>query len=298
MSFKNVALTGASGNLGVHVVEKLINAGTFTITVLRRNGSSSTFPSGVKVVDVDFESVDSLTTALKGQDVFISMLSVTAFLAQKALLDASIAAGVKRFIPSEYGCNLLHPKVKALPIFAHKVEVEEYLFEKLKASDITYTLLFNNPFLDWGLKNDFLLRVSDYKPIIFDSGDVFFSTTTLTTVADALVSILNQPEETKNRHLFIKDTDVSQNKLLDLAKKAAPGKPWEATHVKLDDVTDKADARLAQGLLDAETFVPYLYRANFDPSYEPVFEKTDNELLGIKLMTDDEVFEVVKRFVK
>lgn len=298
MAYKNVAITGASGSMGGPILKKLLKAGTFNVTVLRRAGSSSTFPADVKVVDADFDSVDSLAAALKGQEVLISALTSTALLSQKALVDACVAAGVNRFIPSEFGCDLFNPKPKTLPVFAHKIEVEEYIFEKAKTSGLTYTLVFNNCFLDWGLQYDFILRVSDYKPVIYDGGDTVFSATNLDTVADAVVGILNHPEETKNRPIYIKDVDTTQNKLLELAKKAAPGKTFDVIHAKLDDVTARSDARLAQGLHDMETMAPYIFHAIFDPSYGGVFEKTDNELLGLKGKTEEELFEVVKSFIK
>lgn len=298
MAFKNVALTGASGSVGAIILEKLLAAGTFNVTVLRRAGSKSTFPAGVTVVDADFDSVSSLAAALKGQEVLVSAVTMTALLAQKTLVDASVAAGVRRFIPSEYGCDVFHPKAKALPVFAHKVEVEEYIFEKSRESGLEYTFVFNNCFLDWGLQHDFILRISDYKPVIYDDGETVFSSTNVSTVADGIVGILNHPEETKNRPVYIKDVDTTQNQLLALAKKAAPEKPWAPVHVKLDDVTAAADARLAQGLLDLETFAPYIFRSVFDASYGGRFEKTDNELLGIKGKTEEELFEIVKAAVK
>jgi uncharacterized protein YbjT (DUF2867 family) len=298
MAFKNVALTGASGSVGAIILEKLLAAGTFNVTVLRRAGSKSTFPAGVTVVDADFDSVDSLAAALKGQEVLVSAVTMTALLAQKTLVDASVAAGVRRFIPSEYGCDVYHPKAKTLPVFAHKVEVEEYIFQKAKESGLEYTFVFNNCFLDWGLQHDFILRISDYKPVIYDDGETVFSSTNVSTVADGIVGILNHPEETKNRPVYIKDVDTTQNQLLALAKKAAPEKPWAPVHVKLDDVTAAADARLAQGLLDLETFAPYIFRSVFDASYGGRFDKTDNELLGIKGKTEEELFEIVKAAVK
>lgn len=297
-SIKNVALIGASGSLGTVILKKLQDAGDFNIKVLRRNGSTATFSSNVHVEDVDYESVEALTAALKGQDAVVSAIGTMQILPQKKVIDAAVAAGVKRFLPSEYGCNLAHPKARKLPVFQMKVEIEDYLIEQSKTSDITYTFVYNNSFLDWGLQYDFILKVSDYKPVIYNDGEQIFSATSLPTIADAVVGVLHHPEETKNRPIYIKDVDISQHQLLALAKKAAPEKPWEPSYVKLDDVIAKSNERLAQGLFDFETFVPYIYQAIFDPSYEGRFIKTDNELLGLKGKTDEELFEIVKQYVK
>ncbi|KFH42775.1 Isoflavone reductase-like protein [Hapsidospora chrysogenum ATCC 11550] len=297
-AFKNIALAGASGALGTHVLEKLQASGKFNIRVLRRIGSPSTFPSNVNVVDVDFDSVDALTAALKDQDAVVSTVGMAQILPQRTIIDAAIAAGVKRFIPSEFGSDLSNPRNRTSPVYAHKVQIQEYISEKAKTSGITYTYIYNNAFLDWGLEQNFLLRHSEYTPDLVDGGENTFSATSLSSVADAVVGVLSHPEETKNRAVFIEDIKTTQIKLLELAKKAAPGKPWQPRVVKLDDLIADADARLAQGDLGLATFVPYLYRSVMDPRNGGNFVKTDNELLGVKGITEEELFEFVKKYVK
>lgn len=297
-SIKNVAITGANGAIGSVILEKLQAAAIFNITILRRTGSSATFPSSLQVINVDFDSVESLTAGLKGQDAIISAVGTLAIGPQKKLIDAAIAAGVKRFLPSEFGCDLSNPNARKLPVFAQKVEIEEYIIEKSKGSDLTYTFVYNSSFLDWGLQYDFILKTSDGKPTIFDGGDILFTATTLPSIADGVVGVLKHPEETKNRPVYLKDVEITQNKLLELAKKAAPHKTWEVTEAKVDDLIVKSDARLAQGLYDMETFVPYIFKSLWAPSYGGNFTKTDNELLGLKGKTEEELFEIVKQNVK
>lgn len=89
-AIKNVAIAGASGNLGPVVFQKLVSSGKFNVRVLRRNGSSSTFPAGTDVVDVDFESIEDLTVALQGQDAVIANFGTTSFHVQHPLTDMRI----------------------------------------------------------------------------------------------------------------------------------------------------------------------------------------------------------------
>lgn len=294
-SLRNIALVGASGSLGSAILKKLHATNTFNIKVLRRNGSSATFPESVNVVDVDFDSVESLTAALKGQDAVVSAVGTMQIAGQTLIVDAAIAAGVKRFLPSEFGSDLDNPSTRKLPVYTHKVQVQDYIIEKSKSNDLSYTFVYNGAFLDWGIEHGFVLNTADGKPSLIDGGDLPFSTTTLSSVADAVVGVLNHPEETKNRTVFIEDTKVTQNKLLEFAKQAAPSKVWEPTYPKLDDLTAKADERLSQGLLDLETFMPYLFRAVLSPGYGGNFEKTDNELLGVKGATDADILAVFKK---
>ncbi|TPX18602.1 uncharacterized protein E0L32_002459 [Thyridium curvatum] len=296
-AIKNVAIAGAAGSLGTVVLKHLIASNKFNITILRRVGSSSTYDSSLKVVDVDFASVPSLTDALKGQDAVISTFGTTGFSLQTTLIDAAAAAGVKRFIPSEFGSNLDNPKTRALPVFAEKVKTQEALKEKAKTTGLTYTVIYNSAFLDWGLKVGFTLRWSEYKPALYNGGDVTFSATTLDSVADAVVGVLSHPEETRNRAVYVEDVKITQSQLLDIAKKIAPGKPWEVQHVKTDDLVAQSNDNLAKGQIDAMTFVNYIFAAIFDPSYGGNFEKTDNELLGLKGKTLADVEEIAKKII-
>lgn len=97
---------------------------------MTRAGSRTKLPSSVKSIDVDFSSLDSLKAALKGQDAVVSTLGAFAAAQQTSLIDAAIAAGVKRFIPSEFGSDTTHPKVSALPVYRDKVAAQQYLKEK------------------------------------------------------------------------------------------------------------------------------------------------------------------------
>lgn len=297
-AIKNVALIGAAGGLGPTVLNKVVASGVFTVTVLRREGSKSAYPAGITVVDVDFESPDALKAALAGQDAVISLVGVPGLAAQTQVIDAAIAAGVKRFIPSDFGSDLDNPLARKLPVFAHKVQVADYLAEKSRETALTYTLVSNAAFLDWGLERHFLLNTADYKPALYDGGNTIFSATTLDSVGDAVVSILKHPEETKNRRVYIENIKISQNRLLALAQQVAPGKPWLPQQVSIDAIVKEADEKLAKGDYAPENFIPYLFRALNDPAYGPSFQKTDNELLGIKSVDENYVIELFKRIIK
>lgn len=102
----------ATGNVGSGVLPELLKS-NFNITVLSREGSSAVFPEGVKVVKTDY-SISSLTKALTGQDAVVSMLPIVALAEQQKVAEAALAAGVKRFIPSEFGSDTA---VSAVPFF-------------------------------------------------------------------------------------------------------------------------------------------------------------------------------------
>jgi hypothetical protein len=81
--------------------------------------------------------------------------------AQEALLDASLAVGVKRYIPSEFGSDTTNERVKSYPFFAAKVKHQQRLRQVSTANaGFSYSLLITGPFLDWGLSTvPFIINV-------------------------------------------------------------------------------------------------------------------------------------------
>jgi hypothetical protein len=285
---RTVAVAGASGNLGPAVLNQLLAAG-FTVTALTRADSRSTFPPAVKVVPVDYDSLDSLTAALKGQDAFVSTVAILAIGAQIRLIDAAIAAGVKRFIPSEFGSN--NPLARRLPVFADKVKVQDYLVQKVQErgnEEFSYTCVYNSVFFDWGLKIGFLLGKERY-----DGGERKFSTTRLETIGKAVAGVLRHAEETKNMHVFVHDAVVTQNQLAALS-----GKKWEAGDVSTDVAEREAYAELGKEQPNfASAMFGFVKRAIWGEGYGGEFTKVDNELLGISMMSEREIEQLVKEYV-
>lgn len=267
-------------------MKALNDSGKFNITALVRKTSNSTVPPSVKVVKVDFESLESLTAALKGQDAVVSLVGTSGLDKQGLVIDAAVAAGVRRFIPSEFGSDTDNPKSKQLPIFAHKVVTQKYVEEKAANNpDFTYTLIRSGPFIDFCTKIGFL--ASPEKNRIFDGGDQLYSTTSLPSVGQAVVGVLTNFEETKNRGVYVEDIQISQNQLIAIGKKVLPEKPWEAIPTSIAEVNKAADEGLAKG--DHSVMFDYLVSAVYGEGFGGQFLKLDNELLGITGITEADI---------
>ncbi|KAL5315881.1 hypothetical protein ACEPPN_016755 [Leptodophora sp. 'Broadleaf-Isolate-01'] len=295
---KNVAVVGAAGALGAPILKAIVDSGKFNVTVITRPASTSTFASSVNVVKADYTSVDSLTSALKGQDVVVSAVGMEGLLGQSILIDAAIAAGVKRILPSEFGSDLSHPKTAVQPVFGYKIATRKHLEDKIAAgADITYTYVVNGGFLDWGLDHSFLLDWKSPEPKLFNGGEFEFSSTTLASVGQAVVGVLDHPEETKNRSVYVQDIAISQKKLLELARKVAPEKKWTPVTVSLDEQEKWANGKLAEGDYSAPVMYTYLNVVIFQDGYGSRMKKTDNELLGIKGKTEADVEAIFKELI-
>lgn len=297
-TIKNVAIFGGSGNLGPYVLEKLIASQKFNVRVLKRAGSTSSYAAGVEVVEADFTSLESLKAAFQGQDAVVSIVGEAGIPVQKLAVDAAIAAGVKRFLPSNFGSNMANPNSRQIPIFARKVAIEEYLIEKSKTSALTYTFVYTGGFLDLCLQYNILFDISKYQPELFDGGDYTFSSTSRPTVGDAVVGVLTHPAETQNRAVYVSEIITSQNQMLALAKQIAPSKPWEPVKVDLDAAFTASREKLLQGQHDLATIIPILMKSIVGPEYGGRFDQNDNELLGIKEKSEDFVTDLLRPLLK
>ncbi|KAK6594229.1 oxidoreductase [Botrytis cinerea] len=271
---KNVAVVGAGGALGVPVLKALIDSGKFNVTVIARPDSKSTFPSSANVIRADYTSMDSLISALKGQDALVLTIGLEGSSGQLLLIDAAIAAA------QSSGSSCLRPKVAT----------RKYLEDKVAAgADITYTYVVTSVFLDWALEVTLLLDWKSAEPPLYNGGEFEFSATTLASVAQAVVGVLSHPEETKNRPVYVQDIVISQKKLLDLARKVAPERKWTPITVSLDEQKKWADEKWAEGNPSPSVVYTYVRVAAFQDGHGGRLEKLDNELLGVKGKTDADV---------
>jgi NmrA-like family len=218
---------------------------------------------------------------------------------QSQLIDAAVAAGVARFIPSEFGSDLMNARARTLPIYRFKIAAQDRLLELAAQGQMSYTLLMNGPFLDWGMKRGLLLDVPARKAVLYDGGERTVSTSRLQTVGKAVVGVLEHLEETRNRAVYVKDLDVTQRQLLEMGKKATPpGEEWDVREMQTAELEQEAYEALKTEKPNMAIMSKFLLRAIFGEGYGSRFEKTDNGLLGIPYMTTEELEELVGETVK
>ena len=166
---RTILVTGATGKQGGAVVDALLALQTtFEILALTRNPSSESgkalaakYPT-IKVVGGDLDEPEAIFKSLSSKPwgVFALQLSIgpgatpEREVAQgKALIDASIANGVKHYVQASAARNGNPPEASPVPALQTKHEIEKYLFEKVKSSNMTYTVLRPVVFFD-NLKSD------------------------------------------------------------------------------------------------------------------------------------------------
>ena len=293
-AIKTVAIAGATGNLGPAVLEAIVDAG-FQVTVLARADSKRQFPSGIKVAEVDYNNKDSVTQALKGQDALVSTIGNQSSEQLAILAEAVVAAGIARYIPSEFGGDTTNPQNVKLPVYGPKIAHQNDIKEKIKGTKTTYTFLMTGPFLDWGLNVGFLANLKKRKVELWDGGETHYSATTLPKIGEAVVAILQRPSETANKVIRVHSKVVTQRQILDIAQHALGPDDWQVSEPTTEELEAKSWAALKSDPGNTHAWVfGFLFRAIFAKEHQPEFSQVDNDLLGIKLNTDAELEAIVR----
>ncbi|MCJ1399774.1 hypothetical protein MMC11_002977 [Xylographa trunciseda] len=255
MTIKKVALIGANGTLGPSILHALLSADGFTITVLSRASSKSTYPASVRVASISDNPPDKeLVDTLRGQDALVVAFTGSISDLQIRLADAAAQAGVKRFIPADFGsCDSSSPlALDLVPLYRTKQNVRQHLQQLASRSNLSWTSLVCGHFFDYGLKSGLLqFDVKKRQVQIFDGGDIKWSATTLDTIGTAVMRILQKEDETKNRMLYIQSFCTTQNEVLRSLEKIT-GQKWHVEHVKSEEYINEVKREQKGDLYSAE----------------------------------------------
>ncbi|KAK0648472.1 hypothetical protein B0T16DRAFT_506765 [Cercophora newfieldiana] len=201
--FKNALLIGAGGSIDSIVLKALLAEPSLSVTVLKRESSHAALPPHVPSVTVpDSYPTDKLVEAFRGHDAIINCMTSVSIANQFRFIDAAIAAGVRRCIPSKYGLNNMRPDAQALnAVFRDKGAVQTYLRERAAEDRIEWMSISCG------------VRQKEFT--LYDEGEGRFSVTTEENTALGLVrSLVQKPAETKNQNVLLSEFVTTQKQLL------------------------------------------------------------------------------------
>ncbi|KAL8407706.1 hypothetical protein RB594_006517 [Gaeumannomyces avenae] len=218
------------------------------------------------------------------------------------LIDAAADAGVYRFIPSDFSLDPLSPKLNALPIFMARGRRHEHLAARCKESGMTWTSVACGPFLDWNLRTGFMnIDIFNRKATLMDGGNNAVPWTSLDDVGRAVAELMLRPGETENRPVFVQTCAASPRRMLELCRDAFGTAPddWDVRCADSTVVRDGAMTLVRAGKVDMQVFGALVAYANSQPDLaHPWGEKCDNELLGIKELSDAELMQLIRECAK
>ena len=226
---KNILILGASGSVGAPILTALLSSPSFNITIGSRASSTATFPPHIPIISLsDAFTLAELTAAFQNQDAVVVALSTGPVTADGKdglafrLVDAALAAGVKRFVPSEFGANNLDARARRLiPTYDAKGHMLEHLIDACAASKgkMSWTSISCGSWLDWALdpskSANFLgVDVKARTATVYDSGDCRFAVTTSRNAGLAVAKALQQPHISANKQIFLCDFLASTNEIV------------------------------------------------------------------------------------
>ncbi|CAG7853428.1 SubName: Full=Related to oxidoreductase CipA-like, putative-Aspergillus flavus NRRL3357 {ECO:0000313/EMBL:CCA73168.1} [Serendipita indica DSM 11827] len=252
MAYKNIVVVGAKGKLGAPLIQALLSSklADFTVTALVRKSSEYAAPENIdtnrfKLARASFDVHEELVAALKGQDAVVLVFTANQELypTTKAILEAAIEAGVKRIIPSEFGCDEL-PMTDGL--WMPKRMVNQMIDDAAKKNQITYTAIRNGPWFELAFELILGFNLKAKTVLFYDNGDRKFHTTTVASVCQAIISLLAHPDKFVNQIVHIHDFFVTQRELLDLVEQET-GSKFETSTVDAEALAARAVEGLQRG---------------------------------------------------
>lgn len=162
---QTILVAGGTGNLGGRIVKALIKRGA-EVRVLSRNEIDPVkikklTELGAEVIAVDMSDVEELKLACQGVSCVVSVLAGLHDVivnSQTLLLDAAIAAGVPRFIPSDFASDFTKMPEGENRNFDLRKEFHKYLDK----SPIAATSILNGAFADILSSNTPLYNPNDH----------------------------------------------------------------------------------------------------------------------------------------
>jgi hypothetical protein len=319
--------------IGSSILDALLATELYVITVLTRSAKTQQFPSTVRVVEVDYSSLDSLVTALQNQEVLVSALAKVALGNELLLIDAAFLANVQRVVPSEFGGDLLNQRTRQFPNYRDKILVQDRLklYRRRTGPSMSYTLVFNNVLLDWSLTSGLILDPHMRLMHRYNDGNTMFSTTLVSTVGHAVAGVLENFQATENRAVYIQDLAITQNELLSIIKSeieslshktTTPAQPaeaetssairstndglpvgsvarslrsdWKLVVIDTARAVKEAQQEIAAGASPSKLFYSFATQGAFVDGYGGHFQCLDNELLGVRGLSKEGLRAVIR----
>ncbi|KAJ0166269.1 hypothetical protein CTA2_7979 [Colletotrichum tanaceti] len=288
------------GYVGEKIYDELVNAG-YDVTVLSRSNPKE--EDNVRIVD--YESTESLTAALRGQDAVVCAVNPAGWPHQYRLIDAAVDAGtVKHFIPSDFTALSTDPAVAHYPFYKDAVAIQKYLAEKADESggSMKWTVVVTGPLIGCVLNGSYIYNYQDQTALLVSGGAHRVSMTRRATLAKAVSAIFARSKDMESGPISIQDYTTTESEMLEVAERLS-GKKWPVQHVngehKLRDGLDMFQRAAAAGTMPP-VFATFLVIHNtiFGGKYNTVWDGKGNKFLGLPFMSREELEELIATRVR
>ncbi|CAK1366037.1 uncharacterized protein RHO25_010810 [Cercospora beticola] len=269
-----IAIAGASGSVAQEVIDGLVATGKHEILLLSRNEPPKIESrSGCRWLQTSYTDAAQLAEAFKKTHTVLSFITTQSDpdnATQRALIDASILAGVKRFAPSEWAtAHNTH-----MPWYSGKDDIRVYL-ESINQTEkrLSYTLfqpgLFPNYFL-YPHKhsssphfNPFETHIdfANCRALVL-SPDGENDRLTLTTLEDLVKVVVHAVDYGGEWPVTggIKGTEISIGELIKIGERVR-GRPFDVEYLQISDLEAGNITSSWLPVIDHPAFTPEQARA-------------------------------------
>ncbi|KAK9365444.1 hypothetical protein V1509DRAFT_667149 [Lipomyces kononenkoae] len=305
---RRVAIVGAGGSVGKHIVQELLKTGKHTVTALTRTGSQTKLPNGVQPVYVNYDDEASLVSALEGQECLIITLSVMAPPdTQSKLVQAAARAGVKI-----RDAKLLGGLVNSGLNWGRWRDA----FDEIEKTGASWIAIICGFWYEHSLvlgPDGFGFNFSEKKLTLFDDGNTKINISTQVQVGRAVATLLSLKVLPENEHdqsltvsrwlnkpVFISSFLLSQKDMFESWKRVTGDKEddWTIEYEPTLERHQRGLERVKNG--DRSGFVEAMYSRVFFPNGDGDFEHKyglANTILGLPTEGLDEQTKNAKDMV-
>ncbi|KAJ3542400.1 hypothetical protein NM208_g4120 [Fusarium decemcellulare] len=303
----SILIFGATGSIGRYITNAIVNAQppfqqvtifTSENTVDKKADYINELKSkGAKIITGDVTNQQDVKKAYEGVDTIISAVGRNVLETQIDLIRlAEETSSIKWFFPSEYGTDIEYgPESANEKPHQLKLKVRKYIKENVKR--LKYTYLVTGPYVDmyFTLSPNAVeaggFDAANKKAVLIDNGEGKIGFTTMPDVGKAAVASLRHPEPSFNKALKVQSFVVTSKQILSEFEKQTGGEPWAVTNYTLQQLKDEEKKAWSEGKPNA---VSYTLRRIWSEG-GTLYEKTDNESIGLKDSELETLEDAVKR---
>ncbi|KAG2045314.1 NAD(P)-binding protein [Suillus americanus] len=234
--YTSFAVAGAGPTIGGRIVKALLERGASVVALARPSSTSTSSPllEGAKIATADYADVKAVASILREHkvEVLISAVAYGALPSQSTIADAAKEAGVKLFVPSEFGLPTEGGKGGHMVI---KSQFADYL----KSLGIPSVRFYTGMFMEFVPQ---FAGVDTGKFMVLGKGDASFSTTALEDVAGFTAHVLTSlpPAKLHDATFRIEGERTSFNKV---------GALYASKNIPVEHVTSLPEGYVKQTLL-------------------------------------------------
>ncbi|KAF2738782.1 isoflavone reductase family protein [Polyplosphaeria fusca] len=233
----------------------------YQVTVLTYPGQTPYLPSRIAQNVVEHRTSNfssaSLEQVFTGKDIVISTMAGGDYRIQVRIVDAAIAAGVRRFIPHEFGHDSLNKRIQErIPRSLQRARVIGYLRSmSAEHESFEWTAVAVGCTLDSMLSTGNLgFDLQWQTATVYGTGIEKFAASSLKRASMVVAYLLEHWEAVNNRYLYAAGCITSASHILQALERVS-GANWSVNLSNVDDCIKEGQSRIERGFPDSGMYL-------------------------------------------